>query len=330
LDRHEVYTTATIGIACFPADGLDLDALLKNADAAMYSAKSLGRNGYQFYSRSMNEQAEQRLAMEADLRHALHRHEIAVHFQPQVDLRTGAVVGAEALIRWNHPIFGVLLPGRFLSVAEDVGLGSALGEWVLRTACQHAKAWRAAGLPPIRLAVNVSNSQFHDPKLVQTVAQVLADTGLAPEQLDLELTETVAMRHPERSVPTLRGLRTLGVQLSLDDFGTGFSSLGHLQQYPITALKIDQSFVRSIAENPRDASITRTVIAMAHNLGLRVLAEGVERQDQLEYLREHGCEEIQGFLVSKPLPPDEFIQFVAKHVAIGVGHSYASAKRFGT
>ncbi len=317
LDRHEVFATVTIGISCFPADGLDLDALLKNADAAMYSAKSLGRNGYQFYSRSMNEQAEQRLALEAELRHALDRRELVVHFQPQVDLRTGAIAGAEALIRWNHPIFGVLLPGRFLSVAEDVGLGSTLGEWVLRTACQHAKAWQASGLPPIRLAVNVSNSQFHDSTLVKTAAQVLADTGLAPELLDLELSESIVMRHPERSVATLAGLRALGVQLSLDDFGTGFSSLSHLQQYPITALKIDQSFVRNIAVNPRDASIIRTVIAMAHNLELRVLAEGVETQDQLDYLGRHGCQEIQGFLVSKPLPPEQFIEFVSAHVATG-------------
>jgi diguanylate cyclase (GGDEF)-like protein/PAS domain S-box-containing protein len=327
LDRHEVFVTASIGISCFPADGSDLDSLLRNADAAMYSAKSLGPNMYHFYSSSMNEQAKQRLALQTDLRHAVDRRELVVHFQPQVDLTTGAVVGAEALIRWNHPTLGVLLPGRFLPVAEDVGMGSVLGEWVLRTACMQAKAWQATGRPAIRLAVNLSNSQFHDGSLAKTVAQVLADTGFPPELLDLELTETIVMRHPERSLPTLRSLRTLGVQLSLDDFGTGFSSLSHLQEYPITALKIDQSFVRNIAANQRDASITRTVIAMAHNLGLRVLAEGVETQDQLDYLREHGCEEVQGFLVSKPLPPDQFIEFLTEHRATSQRATRSSARR---
>ena len=330
LDQHEVFMTVTIGIACFPADGSDLDALLKNADTAMYSAKTLSRNGYQFYSLSMNEQAEQRLALEADLRHALDRGEFVVYFQPQVDLRTGAIVGAEALLRWNHPTRGVLLPNRFLSMTEDVGMGTALGEWVLRTACTQAKGWSAAGHPSIQLSVNLSDSQFHDSNLTKKVAHVLANTKFPPELLDLELTETIAVRNPERSVATLQDLRAVGVQLSLDDFGTGFSSLRHLQQYPINALKIDQSFVRNIAANQRDASITRTVIEMAHNLGLRVIAEGVETQDQLDFLREHGCEEVQGFIVSQPLPPDQFVPFVSKHIATGAGSRFISFRRFAT
>jgi diguanylate cyclase (GGDEF)-like protein/PAS domain S-box-containing protein len=330
LDQHEVFMTVTIGIACFPADGSDLDALLKNADTAMYSAKTLSRNGYQFYSLSMNEQAKQRLALEADLRHALDRGEFVVYFQPQVDLRTGAIVGAEALLRWNHPTGGVLLPNRFLSMTEDVGMGTALGEWVLRTACTQAKCWSAAGHPSIQLSVNLSDSQFHDSNLTQKVAHVLVNTKFPPELLVLEFTETIAVRNPERSVAALQDLRAVGVQLSLDDFGTGFSSLRHLQQYPINALKIDQSFVRNIAANQRDASITRTVITMAHNLGLRVIAEGVETQDQLDFLREHGCEEVQGFIVSQPLPPDQFVPFVSKHIATGAGSRFISFRRFAT
>ena len=330
LDNHEVFVTGTIGIACFPADGVDLDSLLRNADTAMYAAKSLGRNGYQFYSRSMNEETEQRLALEIALRHAQDRDELALHFQPQLDLRTGAVVGAEALIRWNHPTMGVLFPDRFLWIANDAGMGTELGEWVMRTACTQAKGWSAGGHPPIRLAVNLSDSQFHDSNLTKTVACVLADTKFPPELLDLELTETIVIRNPERSVEMLRSLRAIGVQLSLDDFGTGFSSLRHLQEYPVDTLKIDQSFVRHIPANQRDAAITRTIIMLAHNLGLRVLAEGVETQDQLDFLREHGCEEIQGFLLSRPLPLDQFLQFVAKHVATGAGKRFISFRRFAT
>lgn len=330
LNSYEVFVTATIGIACFPTDGLDLDTLLKNADTAMYSAKSLGRNGYQFYSRSMNEEAEQRLKLETALRHALERDEFVLHFQPQLDLRTGAIVGAEALIRWKHPTMGVLLPDRFLGVAYDAGMGIELGTWVLRTACTQAKSWSSGGYPSIRLAVNLSNSEFHDPNLAKTITCVLDDTKFPPKFLDLELTETIVMRHPERSIEMLQNLRAIGVQLSLDDFGTGFSSLRHLQEYPVDTLKIDKSFVRDVATNQRDASITKTVISMAHNLGMRVLAEGVETQEQLDFLREHGCEEIQGFFVSHPLPSDQFLQFVAKHVATGAGRRFISFTRFAT
>ena len=197
---------------------------------------------------------------------------------------------------------GVLFPDRFLWIANDAGMGTELGEWVMRTACTQAKGWSAGGHPPIRLAVNLSDSQFHDSNLTKTVACVLADTKFPPELLDLELTETIVIRNPERSVEMLRSLRAIGVQLSLDDFGTGFSSLRHLQEYPVDTLKIDQSFIRHIPANQRDASITRTIIMLAHNLGLRVLAEGVETQDQLDFLRENGCEEIPGFLLSRPLP----------------------------
>jgi diguanylate cyclase (GGDEF)-like protein/PAS domain S-box-containing protein len=330
VSQHEVFTTVTIGIACFPANGSNLDALLKNADTAMYSAKTLNRSGYQFYSQSMNEQAEERLALEADLRRALDRDEFVVYLQPQIDLRTGAIVGAEALIRWNHPTRGVLSPSLFLSVAEDIGLGAALGEWVLRTACTQAKGWIASGHPSIQLSVNLSNSQFHDSNLTQKVAHVLASTQFPPELLDLEFTETIAVGNPERAVAALQDLRDLGLHLSLDDFGTGFSSLRHLQQYPINALKIDQSFVQNIVTNKRDASITRTVIAMGHDLGLRIIAEGVETQEQLDFLREHGCEEIQGYIVSRPLPTDQFIPFVSKHIATGAGSRFISFRRFAT
>lgn len=328
LGLHDVFVTATIGIACFPTDGLDLDALLKNADTAMYSVKSQGRNGYKFYSSSMNEHAEQRFALEADLRRALDHGEFMVYFQPLIDLRTGAIDKAEALIRWQHPSLGILPPGKFLQIVEDVGLGARLGEWVLRAACTQAKSWLAAGHAAIRLSVNLSDSQFHDTNLTTTVTQVLTETKFPPELLDLELTETIVFREPDRAIATLQSLRILGVQLSLDDFGTGFSSLRHLQQYPINALKIDQSFVRNIAENERDAAITQTVIAMAHSLGLRILAEGVETQEQLDFLREHGCEGIQGFILSQPLSANQFLPFVAKHIATGAGRRFTSFRRF--
>lgn len=330
LGQHEAFVTATIGIACFPTDGLDLDALLKNADTAMYSVKSLGRNGYKFYSSSMNEHAEERFALEADLRRALDRGELMVYFQPLIDLRTGAIVKAEALLRWHHPSLGILPPGKFLQIVEEVGLGARIGEWVLRAACTQARNWSVTGHPSIRLAVNLSDSQFHDTNLTNTVAGVLDETKFPAELLDLELTETIVFRNPEHTIATLQDLRTLGVHLSLDDFGTGFSSLRHLQQYPINALKIDQSFVRNIAGNERDAAITRTVIAMAHSLGLRVLAEGVETRDQLDFLREHGCEEVQGFILSQPLSSDQFLPFVVKHIATGAGRRFISFQRFAT
>ncbi len=328
LGQHEVFVTASIGIACFPADGLDLDALLKNSDTAMYSVKSLGRNGYKFYSSSMNEHAEQRFVLEADLHRALDREEFIIYFQPLIDLRTGAIVKGEALLRWHHPKLGILSPGKFLQIVEDAGLGAKLGAWVLRTACTQAKCWSTAGHTSIQLAVNLSDSQFHDANLTNTVAHALTETKFPAELLDLELTETIVFRNPEHAITILQGLRALGIQLALDDFGTGFSSLRHLQQYPINALKIDQSFIRNIATNERDATITRTVIAMAHSLGLRILAEGVETQEQLDFLREHGCEEVQGFIVSQPLPPEQFIKFVAKHIATEAGRRFTSFRRF--
>ncbi len=330
LGKHDVFVTASIGIACFPADGLTLDALLKHADTAMYSVKSQDRNGYKFYSTSMNEHAEERFTLEADLHRALDRGELILYFQPVIDLRTGAIVKAEALLRWHHPSQGMLAPGKFLQIVEEVGLGARLGEWVLRAACTQVREWSVAGLPSIRLAVNLSDSQFHDTHLTTTVARVLDETKCPAELLDLELTETIVFRDPEHTIATLQDLRTLGVQLSLDDFGTGFSSLRHLQQYPIHALKIDQSFVRNIVGNERDAAITRTVIAMAHSLGLRVLAEGVETRDQLDFLREHGCEEIQGFILSQPLSSDQFLPFVSKHIATGAGRRFISFQRFAT
>ncbi len=328
LGQHDVYVTATIGIACFPTDGLDLEALLKHADTAMYSVKSLGRNGYTFYSSSMNQHAEQRFALEADLRRALDRDEFMICFQPLIDLRTGAIVKAEALIRWHHPSLGLLPPGKFLQIVEDVGLGPRLGEWVLRAACTQAKSWLAAGHTSIQLAVNLSDSQFHDGKLTDTVANVLAETKFPSELLDFELTETIMFRSPEHAIATLQSLRTLGVELSLDDFGTGFSSLRHLQQYPLNALKIDQSFIRNIVDNERDAAITRMVIAMAHSLNLRTVAEGIETQEQLDFLRELGCEVVQGFILSQPLAVDLFLPFVAKHIATGAGRHFTSFRRF--
>lgn len=296
----------------------------------MYSVKAFGRNGYKFYSSSMNKHAEQRFILEADLHRALDRKELRIYFQPLVDFRTGAIVKGEALLRWYHPKLGILPPGKFLQIVEDIGLGVELGEWVLRAACTQAKCWSAASQTSIQLAVNLSDSQFRDTNLTNAVANVLRQTKFPARLLDLELTETIVFRNPEHAITTLQGLQVLGVRLAVDDFGTGFSSLRHLQHYPINALKIDQSFIRNIATNERDATITRTVIEMAHSLGLRVLAEGVETQEQLDFLREHGCEEVQGVIVSQPLAPEQFIDFVAKHIATDAGRRFTSFRRFAS
>lgn len=306
INGRELRITCSIGIACYPKDGEDQQTLLKNADAAMYRAKELGRNNAQYYTAGMNIKAMERLELENGLYHALARNEFLLHYQPQVDLRTGEIVGMEALVRWQHPERGLVSPAIFIPVAEDSGLIVPLGEWVLRTACAQNKAWQLAGHKPISVAVNLSARQFRQPGLVEKVADILKETELDPTCLELELTESLVMQDVEKTIATLSRLKVMGVKLSIDDFGTGYSSLSYLKRFPIDTLKIDQSFVRDITTDPDDAAIARSIISMAHDMQLRVIAEGVETEAQKSFLSLRRCDEIQGYLFSKPVPAVEF------------------------
>lgn len=312
LAGHELHLTASIGIGLFPADGADAEDLLKNADAAMYHAKKKGRNNYQLFNSSMNVRAVERQTTEVELRRAIERNEFLLHYQPKVDLTSGVVTGAEALVRWAHPEKGIVLPKAFISIAEDSGLIVAIGRVVLRLACGQAKAWLDQGMPPISVAVNVSALEFRDRKFVENLRQVLEETGLDPKFLQLELTESVLMRNVESSSAILRQLMQMGVQLAVDDFGTGYSSLSYLSAFPIDVLKIDQSFVQSISANNDNGIIVDAIIGMGTSLRQRVVAEGVETSEQLSFLKSHRCTEGQGYFFSEPLSAEEFARFVQK------------------
>ena len=302
LGDHEMLVTASVGIAVFPHDGDDPETLFRNADLAMYAAKRAGGNVFQFFSPAMTEAAMKRLTVENMLRRALSQGELSLWYQPQLALTTGEIMGMEALLRWESPELGMIPPLEFIPVAEETGLIISIGEWVLRTACAQAKRWHEAGNAPLRMAVNVSVHQFVHPGFPDLVGRVLAETGLDPAALELEITESVLMKDEEHAVDTLVALKALGVSLALDDFGTGYSSLGRLRTFPIDRLKIDRSFVQSISADGDDKAIASAVIAMAENMKLRVTAEGVETGPQLEYLRRNHCEEIQGYYISRPLP----------------------------
>ncbi len=306
IEGHEVFIAASIGISIYPSDGATVEALLKNADTAMYHAKEQGRNNCQFYSSGLNAAAAERLDLENDIRRALEREEFIVYYQPKLNIHSRKILGAEALIRWKHPKRGLVTPGVFLNAAIDTGLIRPMDEWVLRKACSQVKAWEQAGLSPITVSVNVSNSLFHGRTLPTTVGDALRESGLNPNQLELELTESIAMRDVEASITMLEGLRTMGVRLSIDDFGTGYSSLSYLQRFPLSRLKIDQSFVKDLQTNDNNVKITKAIIAMAHSLNLLVLAEGVETEEQLARLREEGCDEVQGYLFSRPVCAEDF------------------------
>ncbi|TKB78061.1 MAG: EAL domain-containing protein [Nitrospira sp.] len=312
IDGHEISVTASVGIAIFPTDGDSVDLLLKSSDVAMYHAKEEGRNNFQFYSKTMNALAAERLEMENDLRKALERHEFIVYYQPQVEIRTNRIVGAEALVRWLHPHRGMLLPAEFLPVAIETGMIQKLDQEVLFVACRQNKAWQDAGCTPIRVSVNVSNSFFHGALLTSAIARALQETQLDPECLELELTESITMRHVEASITMLQELRAMGVRLSIDDFGTGYSSLSHLQRFPLNILKIDQSFVLGVTRNAANASITRAIISLAHSMNLSVLAEGVETEEQLELLRQQECDQVQGYIFGRPMPEEEFVELLAR------------------
>lgn len=315
LTAQEVAITPSIGIAVFPEDGDTVETLLKNADLAMYAAKRTGRNSFQYYQATMNMVALKRLTLENHLRQAIAREELALHYQPQMNLATGAASGAEALLRWNNEELGSVSPVEFIPVAEESGLIVAIGAWVLRTACLQAKAWRDRGVLLPRIGVNVSIKQFVQRKFPELVAQVLAETGLEPEVLEIEITESLLMQDAEGAVATLRKLKALGVQLAIDDFGTGYSSLSRLKEFPIDRLKIDRSFVRSVDTNLNDQAIASAIIAMAGSMNLRVIAEGVETAEQLDVLRSKHCDEIQGYFLSRPLPPEQAEAFLLRIIA---------------
>jgi len=312
LGVHELYISCSIGIALYPHDGEDAQTLLKNADAALYRVKEQGRNGYQIYTPAINSQASALLALESSLHHALERQQFVLHYQPQINVNTGQITGMEALLRWQHPELGLIPPRVFIALAEENGLIVPIGEWVLRTACAQNKAWQVAGLPHLRMAVNLSARQFQQPHLVETVAQTLAETRLSPCHLELEITETVVMHDVDFTTSTLKDLQAMGVNLAVDDFGTGYSSLGYLKRFPLNTIKIDQSFIRELTIDPNDAAIVTAVIALGRGLNLNVVAEGVETQAQLDYLRSHHCEEMQGYLFSKPMPLEEATEFLQK------------------
>jgi diguanylate cyclase (GGDEF)-like protein/PAS domain S-box-containing protein len=307
LTEQEVHISGSIGISTFPDDSEDMQGLMKNADISMYRAKEQGKDNYQFYSAMMNEHTLERLALENALRRAIERDEFLLHYQPKLNIGSGVVCGMEALVRWQRPGKGLVPPAQFIPLAEETGLIVPIGKWVLRTACARNKAWQDAGLPPLRIAVNLSARQFAQETLVEDVAEVLRETGLDPALLELEITESMVMRNPEHAVALLDRLKAMGVHLSIDDFGTGYSSLSYLKRFPIDAVKIDRSFIQDLPADGDDAAITQAILAMAHSLRLEVIAEGVETAAQLRFLREHGCDEMQGYHFSKPLAEEEFL-----------------------
>lgn len=320
LDGHEVFVTASLGITLSPFDSDDFDSLLKNADTAMYHAKYEGKNNFQFYRQSMNANALEKLELENDLRKALDQEDFLVYFQPQWNTRTGRMVGMEALVRWQHPDKGMVSPADFIPLAEETGLIIPLGEWVLRAACAQNKAWQMEGLPPVRVAVNLSGQQFKKQDLIDSVAQALQKSGLDPKYLELEITESIIMENVTSAQTMLEEFKKMGLRIAMDDFGTGYSSFGNLKLFPMDLIKIDTSFVKDVNSNPDNAAIVNAIIAMARSLKLEIIAEGVETVEQLRFLFDTGCPEVQGFLFSRPLPAEEASALLAREKnGTGVG-----------
>ena len=310
IDQRDLHITTSIGVSVYPDDGRDAETLIKNADTAMYQAKENGKQSFQFFKPAMNVRAVERQSIEESLRRALERDEFVLHYQPKVDLRTGAITGAEALLRWTHPERGLVSPAQFIPIAEDSGLILPIGRWVLRGACLQARRWVDEGLPAMTMAVNVSSMEVRAEDFVTGLFEILDDTGLDPASLELELTESVLMRHADSAASILQAVRERGVQVAVDDFGTGYSSLSYLRRFPIDALKIDQSFVSQISADGDDTSIVTAVISMARSLKLRVIAEGVETLEQLAFLQDLQCDEAQGYYFSRPVPAAQFARLL--------------------
>jgi diguanylate cyclase (GGDEF)-like protein len=315
LGEKKFFTTASIGISIFPLDADSVDALLRNADIAMYAAKERGKNTYQFYSEEMNAKVVEKLGLETRLRQALKKEEFFLVYQPQIDLVSGTMTGLEALLRWRHPEVGLISPGDFIRVAEETGLIVSIGEWALRTACAQARVWQLAGFPPLRMGVNISGRQFDQPDFIDVMDSVLRDTGLDPQWLELELTESIVMENVPETIMTLTDLKVRGIHLAIDDFGTGYSSLSYLKHFPFDRIKIAQEFVRDIPYDAEDSAIVEAITGMANSLGLEVIAEGVEKQVQLDFLRACNCHQMQGFLFARPMSASDMTKQFKKGVA---------------
>ena len=312
LQHHEISVTASIGIALYPRDDVVAERLLKSADTAMYRAKELGRNRYAFFAPEMNERVESQILVEAALRRGLKNHEFVLHFQPRVSVASGRATGAEALLRWRHPEWGLVEPARFVPLLEETGMVVPVGAWVLAEACRQARSWQDAGLPPLRVSVNLSSRQFRSETLLESVSEALRASRLQPQMLELELTESLLVENVEHAMGVMGKLKAIGTAISIDDFGTGYSSLGYLKRFPIDSLKIDKSFVRDIATSPKDAAIVKAISALARSLGIGLIAEGVEEAWQAEFLRGRHCTEMQGFLFSRALPPEQMVEALSR------------------
>jgi diguanylate cyclase (GGDEF)-like protein len=327
IDGHDIRVSLSAGISMFPEHGKHFDLLLRRAESAMRAARSNGSGSFRFYSEELGKCEEERLALEADLRHAIRDGQLALHYQPKVDIANGRVRSAEALLRWQHPVRGLVPPKVFIPIAEESGLILPIGEWVLRQACAQMRAWLDAGMPPLRVSVNLSAKQFRHNDLTEVVRSALEDARLQPGYLELELTESSVMHDAEASAATLQLLSTMGVHISIDDFGTGYSSLSYLPRLPLDKLKIDRSFVRELLSNPDDVAIVKAIVSLAHNLRLGVVAEGVETVEQLEFLRELGCDQYQGFYCSPAVPADAFATFLRRLRAQGPAYTEADMLR---
>lgn len=313
LSDKELYITASIGVSVFPDNGKDAETIIKQADTAMYYAKGQGRNNYQFYTPAISTSSAEKIKLGSNLRKALPQNELMLYYQPQVDLISGNIIGAEVLLRWQNEEFGLIPPSRFIPLAEETGLINSIGEWVLRSACAQTKAWQEAGFPAIAMSVNVSMYQFKDKFFIKVLRDILRETNLDPQYLVLELTESAIMENSALTVSMFKELKSFGIDIAIDDFGTGYSSLSYLKYLPLSRVKLDQSFVQSVTINPNDEAISKAVIAMAHSLNLKVVAEGIENIDQLSFLRSHHCDEGQGFLFSKPVPDNEFLKLLTTY-----------------
>jgi len=305
LAGQECRVTASIGGAIFPSDGSDEQTLTKNADMAMYRVKNEGKNGVRFFSPDMQSQSIERLMLETSLSHALERNEFILHYQPKRDLRTGHITGVEALLRWAHPDLGLLQPSQFISLTEETGLIVPIGRWVLQTACMQNMAWQREGLLPLSMAVNLSPRQFADENLLEIIDEALAESGMPPQLLELEITESLVMQNVDQAIAVLAAIKKRGVRLAMDDFGTGYSSMSSIKQFPVDTLKIDRSFIRDLPRDSDDKAIANAIISLGKALGLTIVAEGVETSEQETFLRDHACHEMQGFLFSKPVTADE-------------------------
>lgn len=318
IEGSDIFTTASIGVTFYPTDGSDIDHLIKNAEAAMHHAKEQGGNSFKLYSAEIQKMSAAEMALEASLRHALEQGQLSISYQPQVSLNTGAILGAEALVRWHHPEKGLIPPSQFVPIAEKSGLIVQIGEWVLRNACLQAKKWQDAGHNPFTISVNLTGHHFSQKNLGDRLVQILRETALEPTSLDIELTESILMKDVHTAISMLSELKRLGIQISIDDFGTGYSSLSYLKRFPFDTLKIDQSFIRNVSSDDKNAVLTTAIIEIAHNLNLKVIAEGVETQSELSFLFRNRCDAIQGYLFSRPVPALEFEPMLTSRKTLAV------------